>query len=96
MSSEITQVLAEIIRLLGDSGHAERAQWLALRRARLLDPDVTPDEQDSVRGELQQVLHGMGGLLDLRLEPDPTTGLTVHSSRQQLDALADRLHQLTK
>lgn len=95
-TSELRDVLADIIDLLGQTGHEDRARWLAERLALLSDATATVDAQEYARTELHGVVLGMGGLMDLVPRPESSSRWTASVARQQLDELADRLYALTK
>lgn len=95
-TSELRDVLADIIDILDETGHAERARWLAERLSVLNDHSATPDAQEHVRLEIHGIVLGMGGLMDLEPRPDSSSRRTAAVARQQLDELADRLYVLTK
>jgi hypothetical protein len=96
LNDELQVVLSEIVAVLDLHGQADKARWLASRLAMLREPTATSDQRTRVRAELHSVVLGMGGLVDLRLEPDPTSRLSVVDARKLLLPLADRLYELTR
>jgi hypothetical protein len=91
---DVLQVVEEMIPLLFDHGHRDKADWLAQQCEVLRDSAATSATLDEVRARLHDVVPRMGGLMDLRLEdsPDETTG----SARAALDRLAEQLYELTR
>ncbi|UQX88704.1 hypothetical protein M6D93_01570 [Jatrophihabitans telluris] len=94
--SSLTDVLTEIIDLLGQSGRPDKAAWLQERKLLLQRSDVTDDAREHVTTELHAVVLGMGGLMDLSLAPEPGSSFTAASARERLDALGDTLYDLTR
>jgi len=92
----LTAVLAEIIDLLQRCGRPDRASWLAERLAVLQQDDATPDVRDRVAAELHGVVLGMGGLMDMTVEPPADSQLSPRTAREKLDKLADQLYELTR
>jgi hypothetical protein len=66
---------------------SEHAAWFEERKKLLSDSDA--------RSELNSVVFGMGGLMDLSLTPEPGSAFTPTSARECLDALGDDLYRLT-
>jgi|GEM_PF-6179772 len=92
----LTAVLAEIVDLLRKCGRPDRASWLAERLTVLQQDGTTADVGDRVAAELHGVVLGMGGLMDITLEPSVESELSPRAAREKLDELADRLYDLTR
>jgi len=91
---ELHLVLTQIVALLSDAGRDDKASWLKDRLTLLRDPAHGNERRQSVLAELHSAVPGMGGLVDLRLEPR-AAGLSPQRAREQLLPLADRLYELT-
>ncbi|MGI8627296.1 MAG: hypothetical protein ACR2J5_12110 [Geodermatophilaceae bacterium] len=94
--SRLDGLLGEIVGLLRQCGHADKAGWLEERRAVIASADATPDAREHASNEIHGVVLGMGGLMDLSLTPVPESSYTSASARQRLDALGDTLNELTR
>jgi hypothetical protein len=95
-TSSLTDVLSEIIELLGQCGRSEKAAWLQERKLLLLRSDATEDAREHVANEIHAVVLGMGGLMDLSLAPQPGSSYTVASAQERLDALGNILYDMTR
>lgn len=92
----IVRVLSDIIDLLEQCGRTDRAAWLNERMTLLLDVSATPDAIEHAANELHGVVLGMGGLMDLTLDPRPGSQYSSQSAREQLDTLSNTLYDLTR
>jgi hypothetical protein len=95
-TASLTDLLSEIIDLLGQCGRPEKAAWLQERKLLLQRSDVTEDAREHVANELHAVVLGMGGLMDLSLAPELGSSYTAASARERLDALGDTLYDMTR
>lgn len=89
-------LLSEIIDLLSQCGRTDRAAWLNVRLAILLDDQATADAREHASNELHGVVLGMGGLMDLSLTPASGSSYTSGSARERLDLLGEALYTLTR
>lgn len=96
MATPLTRVVSAIIDLLQQCGQSEKAVWLAERLAVLQDGEATSDAREHVASELHAVVLGMGGLMDLSLDPKPGSVHSAGSAREELDGLGDLLYDLTR
>lgn len=88
-------MLTKIAALLRDGGRDDKASWLNDRLTLLRDPAVGTEQRQRVLAELHSAVPGMGGLVDLHLEPR-SAGSSPQHAREQLLPLADRLYELTR
>ncbi len=94
--ARLATVLSEIIDVLEKCGRADRADWLKERLALLEDVQATADAREHAANELHGVVLGMGGLMDLTLDPGPGSSYTPQAARKKLDTLSDTLYDLTR
>ncbi|MBN9630396.1 MAG: hypothetical protein J0I18_07290 [Actinobacteria bacterium] len=92
----LTAVLVETIDLLRQCGRPDRADWLAERLRILRRDDATAEVRKRAVAELHGVVLGMGGLMDIVVEPPSESKLSPRSARERLDELADKLFDLTR
>ncbi|HWH25191.1 MAG TPA: hypothetical protein VNT53_00915 [Pseudolysinimonas sp.] len=95
-AKNLVGVVSEIIDLLEQCGHPDRAEWLRERVTTLKADEAVDDARGQVTEELHSVVLGMGGLMDLSLNPAPGSTYSSESARERLDELADILYDLTR
>ena len=93
--STLVATLEEIQSILEKAGHRDKALWLGERRDLLCDPQTTDDAREHVLSELHKIVPGMGGLLDLPINPSPDSGFDARDVRARLDVLGEQLYRLT-
>lgn len=93
---ELERVVSELVQLLGRSGYANTADWLAQRLTSLRDPQTTWTDREDVAAELHRHVTGMGGLMDMLPRPDASLGLSRVEAEDKFYGLADQLYDLTK
>jgi hypothetical protein len=92
--SEVLRVVDQIIPLLADHGHPDKADWLVAKAALLRDPNLPEVRAWEILHEFHRLVPGMGGLMDLWLTgPNDEEELGL---RKFLRQFGDELYDLTR
>jgi len=94
--TDITKVVSvggDIAELLTRNGYGEKGAWIIDRLAILRDQGALLGEKEKALDDLNRIITGMGGLMDLQLRGTPPN---AGEDRRRLDSLADALYDLIK
>ncbi|WP_431279062.1 hypothetical protein [Leifsonia poae] len=91
--TQLIDVVRRVIELLEQCGRQENAHWMRERLRLLQVGDAS--ETLACTKELHSIVLGMGGLIDISLEPRDPLSLSANDARASMDELADRLYRLT-
>ena len=92
----VAEILGELVEIMGQSPHLqERVVWVKERETALRSDSLDVGSQKRSYAELRRIVLGMGGLVDLRLEPSNWPSGTVSSARKRYLELAEELYKAT-
>lgn len=96
VKNRLEHVLEEVVALLVECNHSDKAEWFCDRLHHLRDKNCTTSQLEEIAGQIRTILAGMGSFSDLSLVPSEDSDLSVRDAHELQWDLAEALDSVTE